>query len=130
MGAIVHMIYRWVDTWWEPYAVKAGSATTTALPPIPMHCATIIALLTSLYTQCYSGAPPLSVNELKPGAVAGVGASVILSQSATDRPPVNISSDSPSVNILKDCPLLDIVHTPRAWFDIEQVKVKRYKPQN
>ena len=66
---------------WEPYAVKAGSATTTALPPIPMHCATIIALLTSLYTQCYSGAPPLSVNELKPGAVAGVGASVILSLS-------------------------------------------------
>ena len=71
------MTYRWVDSRWEPYAVKAGSATTTALPLIPMHCATIIALLTPLY----SGAPPLSVNELKPGAVAGVGASVILSLS-------------------------------------------------
>lgn len=37
---------------------------------------------------------------------------------------------SPSVIILKDYSLLDIVHTPCAWFNIEQVKVKRYKTRN
>ena len=52
----------------EPYAVKAGT-TTTALPPIQMHCATIIAPV--LHWLCSVRVAPLSVNELKP--VAGVG---------------------------------------------------------
>ena len=52
----------------EPYAVKAGT-TTTALPPIQMHCTTIIAPV--LHWLRSVRVAPLSVNELKP--VAGVG---------------------------------------------------------